>query len=81
MKIYAEAEAAAQKRPAFSNGFEWDCWSAAWCNECVHEDDCPLILVAMLGKTPVEWTEDEPLGLETRYVCQEFEQLAKSPAE
>jgi hypothetical protein len=57
---------------AFSNGFEWDRWSARWCDTCTYEATCPLIDMAYLGETPAEWTEVEPDGLETRYACSEY---------
>lgn len=47
----------AEERPAFSNGTEWDMWSSQWCNRCIHDinEDCPLILIGFMGRTPVEW--------------------------
>jgi hypothetical protein len=58
--------------PAFSNGHEWDCWSARWCARCVNEPDCPLIFVALSGATPAEWRETNPGGLSDRYTCPLF---------
>jgi hypothetical protein len=74
---FEDAEATAADRSPFSNGFEWDVWSARWCHRCLNDanEDCPLILVAMLGKTPSQWVEGEILGLETRYSCNGFEDL------
>lgn len=79
MRTYDEAYAAALDKPAFSNGTEWDVWSSEWCSRCVNDtdDNCPLILVAMMGRTPSEWFE-QPRGerglicLEDRYHCVEF---------
>lgn len=55
---------------AFSNGTEWDCWSARWCHTCLrdgmglapeHPDAelyCPIVTEALVGeKTPEQWTE------------------------
>lgn len=63
MRTFDEADAAALDRSAFSNGTEWDAWSGTWCGRCEHDKDtpgCPLVLVAMLGKTPAEWLEQPP---------------------
>ena len=77
---FDEVLATAADHPPFSNGFEWDCWSAAWCHRCVHDSDedsgCPLQGVALLlGKTPSQWVSGELLGLETRYSCNSFKDL------
>ena len=64
----------AQDRMAFSNGFEGDAWMDRWCRQCVHEQDCPLLLVAMLGQTPAEWREVDRNSLGNQYSCQFFEQ-------
>lgn len=67
-----------EKRAAFSNGFEWDRWSSAWCQRCRHDvnEDCPLVSVAvLLDVTPKEWVTNDERGLETRYNCTEFEEL------
>lgn len=56
----------------FSNGYEWDCWSANWCNICKHNEDCSLILDAMMGEKPNQWLDLRPGSL-NRYDCTEFE--------
>lgn len=56
----------------FANGFEFDCWSAIWCEECVHYEDCPLMLVILHEKTPAAWDDIAP-GALNRYHCAEFE--------
>jgi len=69
---------------AFSNGYEWERWSAAWCETCTKDSlglpadapevFCPIVGSAMVdGPTPLEWRENEPNGLETRYTCTEYE--------
>lgn len=66
-------------KPPFSNGFEGESWMGIWCEECRHEPDCPLILVAITGRTPLAWHEQERgvgdlASLTHRYTCHEFEQ-------
>lgn len=64
---------------AFSNGTEWDCWSANWCNRCVHDQNideggCILILQALLDHgTPEEWVPDQPNSLGNQYICTKFQ--------
>lgn len=70
---------------AFSNGYEGDCWQAAWCGTCRHDSQgvvtsagqaevfCPLIDVALLGRTPAEWTEIDRSALAGRYRCERYE--------
>lgn len=76
-------EAASRPGSAFSNGHEWECWSAQWCERCKHDADqdkggCPLIVFAMSeDKTPAEWVEgvtDEQgrVSLRQRYRCVDF---------
>jgi hypothetical protein len=78
MRTDDEIDAGARPGSAFSNGYEWDCWSSKWCDRCVHDDwqtdkFCPLVAVAMLGdKTPAEWMDEKPLSLYDRYTCIEF---------
>lgn len=63
---------------AFSNGSEWEIWSARWCGACVHDDEaeggdtyCPLITFAMVEpKTPAQWHDEDGDG---RYRCAEYE--------
>lgn len=68
----------ASDRAPFSNGTMWDLWSDQWCYRCrfdgigIGEDEphCPLILVALNGRTPAEWTDrNPPLG---DYRCSKF---------
>lgn len=66
-----ELDRAIQKVP-FSNGFEFDSWSSIWCDECVHYEDCPLLLVILHEKTPEPWDDVRPSAL-NRYHCREFE--------
>lgn len=66
MRTYDEAMAAAKDQPPFSNGTEGYAWTDNWCDTCIHdkgardgsdESGCPLLLVALMGRTPVEWIE------------------------
>lgn len=67
-----EELARATERMPFSNGFEGEAWMGAWCYRCIRYDDCNLITVSLLGRTPAAWTEVHPRGLTDRYRCSEF---------
>jgi hypothetical protein len=58
------------RRP-FSNGTEWDAWSAGWCYQCADEPDCPLLEIVFIDEaTPREWhAGDEGALGPARYVC------------
>lgn len=58
----------------FSNGYEYGCWSSIWCEECVNEPTCPLLLVSLHEVTPGPW-EDRSPGELNRYHCHEFQQV------
>lgn len=79
MPAYDDALERAADRPAFSNGFEGDAWMENWCYRCVHEANpdetgaCPLLTIAMAGKTPAEWTEQDRGDLGNQYLCTKFE--------
>jgi len=73
MPSYDGALSRAVASPAFSNGFEGDAWMDRWCYRCRHEEDCPLILVAMVGSTPAEWKEQDRGDLGNQYCCTVFE--------
>lgn len=53
---FSKADAEATDKPAFSNGAEYDSWTYYACSPCIHEETCPLLDVALLGKTPAQWT-------------------------
>lgn len=61
----------ARPRVPFSNGFEFESWSSIWCDECVHEGTCPLLLVMLHEVTPGPWDDINP-GALNRYHCHEF---------
>jgi hypothetical protein len=77
MRTFEEAFAAARDGAPFSNSTSWELWSAHWCyRPCAVDaafqrndspDGCPLILVALKGRTPSEWLRH---GLD--YHCVEF---------
>lgn len=65
----------------FSNGDEGHAWMANWCDRCavdqpyrsgITHTGCPLIELALLGRTPAEWIEEKPFSLGDRYTCVEF---------
>jgi hypothetical protein len=87
MRTYEEAFAAARDEPAFSNGTEGYGWMENWCwNGCLHEAEftrtgegtgCPLVLVALMQRTPSEWLDgprDEQgrYSIADQYHCVEF---------
>lgn len=86
MRTYEEAMAAARPRRPFANGTEGYGWMDNWCDRCVHdkgtrdgtdERGCPLVMVALMEKTPVEWIDgprDEQgrYSIADQYHCTEF---------
>lgn len=73
MITFEEAHATAREGSPFSNSTDGDAWMANNCERCINDkgDGCPLILVALIGKTPAEWIEKDPLSLD-RYTCIHF---------
>ena len=72
---FEEVMDAAADRPPFANGTEGDAWMENWCwRPCRHEEDCPLLLAAMVGKTPAQWQEADPGRLGGQYACTAFEE-------
>lgn len=62
MRTPDEIDAAATEGSPFSNGSEGYAWMDRWCDECANNDEetekwCPILSVALLGKTPAEWSE------------------------
>lgn len=58
--------------PAFSNSTEGMAWTGAWCGTCTHGeggDGCALVDVALVGRTPAEWTLEDRGSLLGRYDC------------
>jgi hypothetical protein len=86
MRTPDEIEASARDGAPFSNGTEGYAWQSQWCDRCLVDapfrnglkgaTGCPLLLIALGGKTPAEWIE-QPWGehgpsLYDRYHCVEF---------
>lgn len=69
MPSFADAYDMSRPGSPFSNGFEGECWSEAWCESCQHCDDCTLLDVAHIGRTPVQWVEVDRSSLRSRYFC------------
>jgi hypothetical protein len=77
MVDYDAAFEAAADEPAFGNGTEWDIWRARWCEKpCARDVDenCPLIMVALMERTPQEWVR-EPGSHPGDYRCTEFREV------
>ena len=86
MRTYDEAWNAARDQRPFSNGTEGYGWMDSWCAICWHDkgtrDDtdpagCPLVRVALMGRTPSEWLDgprDEHgrYGIHDQYHCVEY---------
>lgn len=58
--------------PPFSNGYEGESWESIWCEDCIHYDDCPLLSVAVFGRTPHAWKMRD-IGALNRYTCHEHQ--------
>lgn len=75
LPTYEQAWETAQQRAAFSNGTEGECWMHNNCHRCVNDDPndgCDLVLVALLGRTPAEWTPDKSGSISEQYRCMYF---------
>jgi hypothetical protein len=85
VRPYGELERDARDKPAFSNSTDGYAWLDNWCGDCIHDkparegdegNGCPLILVALVGKTPAEWLDQwdgkSPFPLGNRYHCIEY---------
>ena len=66
---------------AFSNEFEFECWSENWCNRCIKDEMgrgkqdqfCPILSDVMLdNEVPKQWSDGTD-DLRDRYHCSEFE--------
>jgi hypothetical protein len=71
LSVGEEYDRALDRRP-FANGHEGQSWMAAWCERCAHENTCPLLTTALLGRTPAAWTEIDPAALAGRYHCAQW---------
>lgn len=83
MPTYEQAMLTARDGTPFSNHTMWEIWADQWCYRCTKDSEelvdqgkgCPLIMVALMRKTPAQWTtateKDEVYG---NYHCSEFEE-------
>lgn len=78
-RLYDEAR---PERP-FSNSSQGYGWMHNWCGRCVHDKSarhetengpgCPLVAVAMMGRTPIQWlAETEDAWVYGDFHCIEF---------
>lgn len=64
--------AEARDEPPFASGSDQADWIAANCGTCVHDREqrpggpvgpgCPLVMVALMGRTPAQWVGGEDGG-------------------
>lgn len=68
----------AKDEPAFSNGTEGYGWMEHWCDRCFYDkpardgdgtEGCPLVLVALMQRTPAEWLPGDHGSIADRYTC------------
>lgn len=89
-RLYEEA----RDEPAFSNADEGYGWMDANCATCIHEKPsrqgheekgCPLIMVSLLGRTPIQWLDQKKPGelysRQGQYQCTEYRHEDDGPAE
>lgn len=83
---YDDVFARSRPVPAFSNGTEGYGWMDSWCHRCLRDapfrtmgkgSGCPIIMVAMLDRTPAEFLDgprDEQgrYSIAHQYTCVEF---------
>lgn len=58
----------------FSNAEDGERWMQQHCADCRLDDyaDCPLLAVALFGRTPNQWLRNPDGGVGDRYTCTEF---------
>lgn len=95
-RLYEES----RKGSPFSNSDEGYGWMANWCDHCINDkparngDDtngCPLILVALMDRTPIQWLDQKRLTPDGRmyelhsradqYHCIEYRHEDDGPAD
>jgi hypothetical protein len=82
LPTYDQAWGTAREGSPFSNSDDGHAWLEANCQRCINdkparegheEDGCPLICVALLGRTPIEWTRtDNPRSFGEKFRCMYF---------
>ncbi|MFD6113655.1 hypothetical protein ACFWG0_26580 [Streptomyces yangpuensis] len=88
-RLYEEA----RDEPAFSNGDEGYSWIDANCSTCIHDKEqrdsmsggCPLILISLMGRTPIQWLDQKQEGRlysrQGQYQCIEYRHEDDGPVE
>ncbi|MEN2423047.1 hypothetical protein AABB02_33665 [Streptomyces rimosus] len=83
---FAQLRAASRDLVPFATGSEGHDWMANWCDRCVHDrparegrpaQGCPLVLVALTGRTPLAWHDGHRdahgrYTIADQYRCTEF---------
>lgn len=72
----------------FSDSFEHSEFAARNCGTCIYDQEqhgdkvtgpgCPLLTIAMVGRTPIQWFETEP-GSREPYRCIEYRHKDDGP--
>lgn len=78
----------ARPEPAFSNSDGYD-WFAANCETCIHDREqrtgtgpgCPLVMVALMGRRPIQWLDGPGGSVVDQYRCIEYRHEDDGPAE
>jgi hypothetical protein len=70
---FEDYEPEADDRPPFPDGFSGEVWMVENCERCAHgENTCPLLMLAIIGRTPHVWTERTNATLSHRWHCPEW---------
>lgn len=77
---FGDELARARTGAPFANGYEGESWMSLWCQDCTHRNGCPLLDVALFGRTPAAWQLREPDGL-NRYTCEEHQEIVNESTE
>lgn len=82
MRSHDEIYDDAADEPAFSNNSEYEIWAERWCYRCKVDaafqrdetlEGCPLLTVAVMGRTPKEFVDAvDPREAQGDYECTEF---------
>ena len=92
---YPALLAESRDEPAFSNSDEGVAWLSANCETCVHDRParqgdagrgCPLILVSLMGRRPVQWIDGSRDGqgrcsMARQYLCTEYRHEDDGPTD
>jgi hypothetical protein len=82
LEVLEDTWSLATEGSPFSNSDEGLIWTGRWCANCRHDAPfragsssvgCPLVLISMCGRTPVEWERvAEPTDRSDVYHCEKF---------